>query len=47
MVRIITVERERVIAVQYGAILRHDCPFPVCTNNHTSQLDIHLKRQAS
>lgn len=38
LVRVVTVERQGVIAVQYGAIFGHDDPFPVCTRNHTKQI---------
>lgn len=38
LVRIITVKRQWVITVQYRAILRHDSPLPVNTNNHRNQI---------
>lgn len=38
LVRVIAVDRQWVVAVQYGAILGHDGPFPVCIKKHTIQI---------
>ncbi len=42
LVRVVIVQRKRVVAVQYGAIFRHDGLFPECGKNTQDIFDINF-----